>query len=333
MLLNRKPESRVAGKSGVENGVAMRTRHSLMGAYMLPALLSIASSPLAFAADAVQMPGREFKDGYVEAGGFRLHYVEAGRSDAPVLISLPGSAGLEKSRAKDLLTAKYRIIEINPPGWGDDPELTREMEQEEIGKILGEAANKLVTGSYHVLGTSMGGGNALWLAYHYPQRVKSLVLEAGMAPLRPSDLTNPLIERAQVRKRLEAGQSPIGPPPAAQPATGAAAYPTPPVDPAKPWATREYTGKQMTQRFRMMKWVQTDIGTEQLFSKVRTAGIPILALLGDKDNIIKPSVAEYYREVLPKARFVLIPGGSHDLQNSRTDAFVKEVTQFYAELP
>ncbi len=311
----------------------MPTRHLLIGAFLFLFTLGIGSPVPALAADAVQMPGREFKDGYVESGGFRLHYKEAGRADAPVLISLPGSAGLEMSRAKDLLAARYRIIEINPPGWGDDPELTREMEQEEIGKILGEAANKLVTGSYHVLGTSMGGGNALWLAYHYPQRVKSLVLEAGMAPLRHSDLTNPLIERAQVRKRLEAVQSPVGPPPGAQPANGVAAYPTPPVDPAKPWATREYTDKQMTQRFRMMKWVQTDIGTEQLFSRVRTAGIPILALLGDKDNIIKPSVADYYAQVLPKARFVLIPGGSHDLQNSRTDAFVKEVTEFYAQLP
>lgn len=311
----------------------MRTRHMLVSATMLSVTMSIAFSPPAFAADAVPMPGREFRDGHVEAGGFRLQYKEAGRADAPVLISLPGSAGIEMSRAKDLLISNYRIIEINPPGWGDDPELTREMEQEEIGKILGEAANKLVTGSYHVLGTSMGGGNALWLAYHYPQRVKSIVLEAGMAPLRHSDLTNPLIERAQVRQRLEAGQSPVGPPPGAQPANGAAAYPTPTVNPAKPWATREYTGKQMTQRFRMMKWVQTDIGNEQLFSRVRTAGIPILALLGDKDNIIKPSVADYYREVLPKARFVLIPGGSHDLQNSRTDAFVQEVTRFYAQLP
>jgi len=311
----------------------MRTRLLLIGAFLLTVSLSIGSSPPASAAEAVQMPGQAFKDGYIEAGGFRLHYREAGRSDAPVLISLPGSAGLEMSRAKDLLIGKYRIIEINPPGWGDDPELTREMEQEEIGKILGEAANKLVTGRYNVLGTSMGGGNALWLVYHHPQRVKSLVLEAGMAPLRPSDLANPLIDRAQVRKRLEAGQSPVGPPPGPQPATSAAAYPTPPVDPAKPWATREYTGKQMTERFRMMKWVQTDIGTEQLFAKVNAAGIPILALLGDKDNIIKPSVADYYRQVLPKARFVLIPGGSHDLQNSRTDAFVKEVTQFYAQVP
>ena len=311
----------------------MRTKHRLIGAYLLSLSLSLGASAV-FAADALQLPGRDFKDGYVEAGGFRLHYKEGGRSDAPVLISLPGSAGLEMSRAKDLLISKYRIIEINPPGWGDDPELTREMEQEEIGKILGLAANKLVTGSYHVLGTSMGGGNALWLAYHYPQRVKSLVLEGGMAPLRRSDLTNPLIERAEVRKRLEAGQSPVGPPPGAQPPPGAAAaYPTPQVNPAKPWATREYTGKQMTQRFRMMKWVQTDIGSDQLFAKVRDAGFPVLGLLGDKDNIIKPSVAEYYRQVLPKARFVLIPGGGHDLQNTATDAFVKEVTQFYAQIP
>jgi pimeloyl-ACP methyl ester carboxylesterase len=90
-------------------------------------------------------------------------------------------------------------------------------------------------------------------------------------------------------------------------------------------------GKQMGQRFRMFKWVQADMGTPQLFSKIRATNIPVLSLVGDKDGIIKPSVESYYREVLPNAKFVIVPGGNHDLQNSQTDAFVTQVTQFLGQ--
>jgi pimeloyl-ACP methyl ester carboxylesterase len=299
-----------------------------MGTHVLAQTASTA------AATPIEVPGKAFKEGHVEAGGFRLHYKEAGPKNAPVLISLPGSAGLEMSRAKDILIREYRIIELNPPGWGDDAELTREMNQDEIGKILGEAANKLTSGKYHVLGTSMGGGNALWLAVQYPERVKSIVLEGSMAPTRPADLGMPMIYRADIRKRQESGTSappPAGPPPGPPPAGGAGQYPTPATDPAKPWATPEYMSKQMAVRFRLFKWVQTDVGTPELLAKVRAMNIPILGLVGDKDGIIKPGVGSYYHEVLPTAKFVLIPGGAHDLQNSQTDSFVREVRKFLAQ--
>jgi pimeloyl-ACP methyl ester carboxylesterase len=286
------------------------------GLQMAAVLLGAGATTQTSAAE--QEPGKEFKEGYVEVGGFRLRYQEAGPKDAPVLISLPGSAGLEMSRAKDQLIRDYHVIEINPPGWGNDPELQREMNQDEIGKLLGEAANKLVTGKYFLLGTSMGGGNALWLASQYPQRVKAIVLEGSMAPTRLSDLTMPMIARENIRKML------------ANPSAGSS-YPLPPPDPSKPWATPEYVGKQMGQRFRMMQWVQADLGNDQLLSSIRQSKIPVLALLGDEDQIIKPSNESYYREVLPEAKFVLIPKGGHDLQNSQTDAFVREVRQFFSQ--
>jgi pimeloyl-ACP methyl ester carboxylesterase len=284
---------------------------------------STVSSTSASAASAtvssVEMPGKEFKDGYVEVGGFRLHYREAGPRNAPVIISLPGSAGLEMSRAKDHLIRDYRVIEINPPGWGDDPELKREMNQDEIGKLLGEAANKLVKSKYYVLGTSMGGANALWLASQFPKRVKAIVLEGSMAPARLSDLHGQMIYRENVRKML------------ANAPAGGAAYPTPPADPAKPWATAAYNGKQMAQRFRMMQWVQADLGSSELFASVRKSGIPILAMVGDRDAILKPTIDSYYREVLPAAKFKLVAGGGHDLQNTQTDAFVQAVASFLGQ--
>ncbi|MGC4029798.1 MAG: alpha/beta hydrolase [Steroidobacteraceae bacterium] len=290
---------------------------SAAGLLAAAACSSSTDQPSAAVKAADYVPGKAFETGVVEAGGYTLRYSVAGPSGAPVIVSLPGSAGLEMSRAKDQLVDQFRIIEINPPGWGDDPELSAEMTQEEIGRILGEAANKLVEGRYHLIGTSMGGGNALWLAAHYPDRVKSILLEGGMAPTRESDLTSPLITTAFVRQQRAAPSQPNG------------GYPTPPMDPAKPWATGEYNMKQMQNRFKMMSWVQCDIGDDALFAKIRASGIPVYGLLGDKDGIIKPTVQEYYAQVLPESKFMLVPGGGHDLQNTQTDVFVREARQFF----
>jgi len=278
----------------------------------------------AAAEPAIQMPGKAFTTGSVEAGGFRIQYAEAGPRNAPVIVSLPGSAGLEMSRAKDELAKRFRVIELQPPGWGNSPELTRDMEQSEIGKILGEAANKLVNGRYHVIGTSMGGGNALHLVATYPDRVKSVTLEGGMAPSRLSDLGIPMIYRDEVKKMMAArgaggGQRQGG---------GGGNYPAAPVNPDKPWATADYNANQMNMRFRMMQFVQTDQGTPALFAKVNASKVPVLGLLGDKDGILKPSTGDYQKEVLPGSRFVLIPGAGHDIQNTRTADFVREVTAF-----
>jgi pimeloyl-ACP methyl ester carboxylesterase len=257
-------------------------------------------------------PGKGFVAGHVEVRGFSIRYAEAGPRNAPTIVSLPGSAGLEMSTAKDQLARTFHVIELQPPGWGDSPELTRPMEQSELGEILGEAANTLVRGRYHLLGTSMGGANALYLTARFPDRVKSLTLEGSMAPARLADLGTPMIYRDQVRQMLAAGGPPGG-------------YPAPPAHPNKPWATPEFTRAQMAARFRMMQWVQADTGAPPLFEKVRASNVPILAMVGDHDAILKLSLQQYYVETLPKARFVVVPGGEHDLQNTQPEFFAREV--------
>lgn len=264
---------------------------------------------------AAQLPGENFAYGAVKAGGFEIRYAAAGPLEAPLIISLPGSAGLEMSIAKDRLSENFRVIELQPPGWGDSEDLDREMDQDEIGRILGEAAQALAGRPYHLIGSSMGGGNALWLAVQYPDHVLSLTLEGSMAPVRQGDLTGPLIRREMIRQMLQSGGPPGG-------------YPAPPLSLAKPWATADYIRDQMVKRFRMMQWVQTDIGGEDLIARLSASALPVLALLGDADGLIRPSVADHYAQVLPGARFVLIPGGEHDLQNTRPDAFVAEVSAF-----
>lgn len=261
------------------------------------------------------LPGKPFKQGHVEAGGFTLVYAAAGPADAPAtIVSLPGSAGLEMSTAKDKLAEKYRVIEINPPGWAGREDLTRPMSQQELGALLGEAANTLVAGRYFLLGTSMGGANALYLAEAYPDRVLGIIFEGSMAPARGDvDVKVPPMtdeQRESMVEAVSAGRNP---------------YPSRAPHPRKPWATDAYVADQMLKRGKMMRWVAPDFDATSAIAVVRARRIPVLSLLGTDDEILRPSQEDTFKAVLPEAEFRLIEGGSHDLQNTAPEAFVEAV--------
>ncbi|MFD5258269.1 alpha/beta fold hydrolase [Streptomyces bobili] len=262
----------------------------------------------------VNAPGGAFRRGTVPAGEFTLDYAEAGPADAPVtLVSLPGSAGLEMSTAKDCLIDAYRVIEINPPGWGGRTDVDRPLPQSELGDLLAEAATALVDGPFVVLGTSMGGTNALYLAANVSDQVRGIVLEGSMAPSRPEDLRMP---------------------PPAEDATpkDPKDYPLPPVHPNKPWATHEYMAQQMAHRMAMFRWTPADMEAASAIAEIRDRGLPVLALLGAEDEILSPSQEKTIRQTLPHADFRLVPEGGHDLQNTVPDAFVSLIRSFVSGL-
>jgi pimeloyl-ACP methyl ester carboxylesterase len=268
-----------------------------------------------------EQPGSGFTRGTVSAGEFTLDYIESGPPNAAItVVSFPGSAGLETSVAKDILAQSVRVVEINPPGWGGKDDLAREMDMSECGRILAEAANKLVEGQYFIIGTSMGGANAIHAAALQPERVRGLILEGSMAPSAPEDLRMP----PPVPPGSESDQTP---PPATDSAE-APAYPLPPFNPKKPWATDDYVREQMANRFKMTRWVKPELLPEAALATVRERRVPVLALLGDEDEILAPSQKGTLSESLPEAGFILIAGGSHDLQNTAADQFVAAAKQF-----
>jgi pimeloyl-ACP methyl ester carboxylesterase len=263
-------------------------------------------------------PGATFRHGTVRAGGFTLDYAEAGPADAEVtLVSFPGSAGIEMSTAKDDLARRHRVVEINPPGWGGREDLARPMPVGEIGTVLGEAANQLVDGTYFIIGTSMGGVNAIHAAAQYPDRVRGVILEGGMAPAQLEDLIVPPPVVPENDATAAEGE-------------GEPAYPVPPFDPRKPWATEEFVRTQMENRFKMFRWVTPEFLPEEALARVADSKIPVLALLGDQDEILRPTQAAAFAQYLPHADFQLVPGGPHDLQNILPEEFVTRVERFIA---
>jgi pimeloyl-ACP methyl ester carboxylesterase len=137
-----------------------------------------AASPLAAA----------FREGHVEADGFRIRYLEAGRGTT--LVHLHGADGLRLTRAHDLLARQFRVIAFEMPGFGQSSDLPRIASMPALAAIMAEATTRLGLGAFDLLGSSFGGKTALWLALQAPERVRALVLEAPAA-IRPDGFEPP----------------------------------------------------------------------------------------------------------------------------------------------
>src|SRR5438874_8400958 len=120
-----------------------------------------------------------FREGFVEADGFRIRYMEAG--DGPPLVHLHGAGGLRLTPAHDLLARHFRVVAFEMPGFGASAENTRTQSMPELAATMAAAADQLGLDRYNLMGTSFGGKTALWLALQQPERVLAVVLEAPAA--------------------------------------------------------------------------------------------------------------------------------------------------------
>ena len=169
-------------------------------------------------AEAGSAPGAAFKEGHVEADGFRIRYMEAGRG-AP-LIHLHGAGGLRLTPGHDQLSWQFRVIAFEMPGFGQSPENTRTQSMPELAATMAKAVEKLDIDGFNLMGTSFGGKTALWLASQRREKVLALVLEAPAA-IRPEGARPASGSPEEMARRLYAHPERVAPIPPVDPAVQA----------------------------------------------------------------------------------------------------------------
>ena len=137
---------------------------------------------------AARSTGAAFREGHVEADGFRIRYAEAG--EGPVLVHLHGAGGMRLNAGHDLLARRYRVIAFEMPGFGGSAENIRTQSMAQYATTMVRACDALGLDQFNLWGTSFGGKAALWLAAQYPERLQALVLEAPAA-IRPPGARGP----------------------------------------------------------------------------------------------------------------------------------------------
>jgi pimeloyl-ACP methyl ester carboxylesterase len=241
-----------------------------------------------------------FREGWVEADGFRIRFMEAG--DGPALVHLHGAGGLRLTPAHDLLSRTFRVIVFEMPGFGASPENQRTRDMPELAATMATAAAALRLDRFNLMGTSFGGKVALWLAAQRPEAVRALVLEAAAA-IRPEGMQPVSGTPAEIARRLYAHPERMPPAPA--------------VDPA-----------QAAQSLALVGRLRGPGRDKALENRLRDLVTPALVVFGTLDSVIPPDMGRIYKELMPHSHLVFVYDAGHAIAAERPEAFTEVVVDF-----
>jgi pimeloyl-ACP methyl ester carboxylesterase len=241
-----------------------------------------------------------FREGFVEADGFRIRYMEAG--DGAPLVHLHGAGGMRISPAHELLARKYRVIAFEMPGFGSSAENTRTQNQAELAQTMAAAAGALGLDRFNLWGTSFGGKTALWLTAQAPERLNALVLESPAAIRAPGGRA-PSGSPEEIARALFAHPERVAP--------------LPPADPAIAARTGHLVAR--------LRGPDRDPELEAHFPKIAT---PALVLFGTLDRVTPPELGRHYKAALPNCNLVLVYDAAHAIGTDRPEAFCEVVADF-----
>jgi pimeloyl-ACP methyl ester carboxylesterase len=241
-----------------------------------------------------------FREGYVEADGFRIRYMESGQGTP--LVHFHGAGGLRLTPAHDLLGRHFRVVAFEMPGFGQSPENSRTRSMPELASTMAQAIKSLGLDTFNLMGTSFGGTTALWLALQVPARVLALVLEAPAA-IRQEGAEPPSSSPEEMARRLFAHPERLGSIPLADPATRAKTQP-------------------LVQRLR---GPNRDADLESRLPGLVT---PTLVLFGTLDRVIAPAMGRVYKDLIPGCHLVFVYDAGHAISTDRPEAFTEVVGDF-----
>jgi pimeloyl-ACP methyl ester carboxylesterase len=242
----------------------------------------------------------DFREGFVEADGFRIRYMEGGQG--PALVHLHGAGGLRLSPAHDLFAKQFRVVAFEMPGFGASSENVKTQSMPELAATMGAAADKLGLSTFNLMGTSFGGKTALWLALQHPERVLGLVLESPAA-IRPEAAAPPPSSPAELARVLYAY-------PERQP-------PAPPPDPAV-----------LAKQQKLVARLRGPNRDRDLETQLARLQVPTLVVFGTRDRMIPPEMGHFYKELIPNCHLVFVYDAGHAIGAERPEAFAEVVTDF-----
>jgi pimeloyl-ACP methyl ester carboxylesterase len=236
---------------------------------------------------------KTFREGFVEADGFRIRYLEEG--DGEPLVMLHGGGGLRHYTSHDLLSESRRVILLEEPGFGTSAPNERSQTMAELANTVAKAIENLGLTSYDLWGTSFGGKLALWLAVQHPQAVRSLVLVGPAAIRQEQRASGPLVLYAHPERQPEQAVWP-----------------------------QEVLDAQLALRNRL----EGPPRDPDLEARMAELGIPVLVVFGTLDSVMPPELGRHYKEILANCNLVFLYDSAHEADADRPEAFVSLVNDF-----
>ena len=136
--------------------------------------------------------------------GTALHYLEAGRGEAVVLLHGAGGGAANWYRLMRPLAERFRVLAIDLPGFGlSDSIEPRAPLGEQVADLVAGLLRQIDVTPAHIIGTSFGGLSAARLAQRLPPRTLTLIDAAGMwrdAALGLRLVCNPVMQRIPLKQ-------------------------------------------------------------------------------------------------------------------------------------
>ncbi len=237
------------------------------------------------------------------------------------LHAFPLNRSMWQSQITALLNEqRYRLVALDWRGFGESESNTTITSMELLADDVAALMDALGMQQAILCGLSMGGYVAFAFLRKYPQRVSGLIL----ADTKPgADTEEARANRAKVAQLAEA-QGP-----------GAVA------DLQLPNLISDYTHQyhlEVEARVRRMAEAATGSGIAAISRGMAQRAdsndllpqitVPTLVIVGERDALIPPSVAQEYAEKIPGAQFAVIPYAGHLSNLEQPEAFLEVVHNF-----
>ena len=142
------------------------------------------------------------KGSYVEAGGYKVFYVEAG-AGSPVLY-VHGNTGSCRWFEKVMDLEGSRTLALDMPNFGRSAALSSEPDIEAYGDVVADFIGKLGLERPILVGHSLGGAVSMSVALRHPRLLRGLVLVDSSAPsglVTPKE-RYPILETMRTNREL-----------------------------------------------------------------------------------------------------------------------------------
>tara|TARA_B100000745_G_scaffold286479_1_gene222427 strand:- start:538 stop:1326 length:789 start_codon:yes stop_codon:yes gene_type:complete len=244
------------------------------------------------------MPESDFKEGHVEADGFRVRYLEAGQGDSVVILD---SNAWGWSPLNDALAKTYRVVVFEVPGMGSSSPNTTSGSVNDLAGTMVQAAASVVSGKFTLIGTSFAANVALRQTLLAPESVEALVLISPTA-IRPA-ASAPTQTLDEMKARLSAHPENI---------------------PSLPFGLID----NLTQEQALAARLGGTVNDSEVESRLGDVQCATLSLFGLADKTVESQATAIYREKIPNSNVSIVYDAGHLIALDRPEALIDAVTDY-----
>lgn len=231
---------------------------------------------------------------YLQSDKGNIFYRKGGQGEPLLLMHGNGEDSTIFEKQYSFLLNQFTVFAMDTRGHGKSELAVETLSFQRITEDILQLMEKYDIHQLHIIGYSDGGNIGLYVAAHYPEKVRSLItLGANFERdgLVESALQEMILEKEEILR-----------------------------------ITDQY---EKTKKLCIMNLMLDELCLSS--EDLRKIGIPVLVMAGEND-LIKRSQTEKIAALIPEANCIFIPDGGHDFFVTNPTSFEQTTEEFYKEI-